>query len=130
MRLYTTFSNHDGFESMTSKTPEAKVDEATQPHPAILTPTPEPRPSIPLADEPATLTTTPAGLADEPADTTTPPEAANNGERAKDQGCPNWTEIHPSHLGASVGHIPLTMGASGGTAVSTSPAGGGLITGC
>ena len=83
MRPYTTSSDHNVFKCLTHEIPEAKVEEAAQPHPAILTPTPDPRPSIPLADEPATLTTAPAGLADELAVTTTPLEAANNLERAK-----------------------------------------------
>ena len=83
MRLYMTFSDCDVFECLTHETPETKVEEASQPHPAIFTPTPDPRPSIPMADEPATLTTAPTGLADEPAVTTTLLEAANNMERAK-----------------------------------------------
>ena len=110
MRLYMTSSDHDIFECLTHKTPEAKVEEATQPHPSILTPTPDPRPSIPLADEPAALTTGPAGLADELAVPTAPLEAANNVERAKDSEYTNWAEIHPSHQAACVGHIPPTLG--------------------
>ena len=37
MRPYMTFSNGNVFECLTHKTPEAKVKEATQLHPAILT---------------------------------------------------------------------------------------------
>ena len=82
MRPYMTFSDHDIFECLTSETPDP--EEATQLHPAILTPTPDPRPGIPPTDEPATLTTAPAGLEDELAVTTIPLEAANNVERAKE----------------------------------------------
>ena len=59
-------------------------EEAAQPNPAILTPTPDPRPGILPTDGPAILTTAPAGLADELAVTTTPLETANNVESAKD----------------------------------------------
>ena len=82
MRLYMTFNNCNVFECLTRETPEP--EEATQLHPAMLTPTPDPRPGIPLTDEPATLTTASTGLADGPAVTTAPLEAANNMERAKD----------------------------------------------
>ena len=74
------FSDHNIFKGLTYKTSEAKVEEAAQPQPAILPPTPKPKPSIPLADEPAALPTAPIGLADKPAVPTTPLEAANDVE--------------------------------------------------
>ena len=110
MRPYITFSNCHIFECLTCESPEAEVKEATQLHPAILTPTPDPRPSIPRPDEPAALTFVPVGLANELPVTTTPLEAANNVDRAKDKEYPNWTEIHPSHPTASVGCTPPTLG--------------------
>ena len=108
MRPYMTFSDCNAFGCLTCETPEP--EEATQLLPAVLTPTPDPRPCIPPTDEPATLTTAPTGLADEPAVTTTPLEAANNVETAKDQEYPNWTTIHSSNLVAYVGHVPPNLG--------------------
>ena len=94
MRPYMTFSNCDIFECLTSNTLETK--EAAKPHPAMLTRS-DPRPSIPLTDEPATLTTMPAGPADGLAATATPLEAANNVREQKTESIPTGLQsIHPT----------------------------------
>ena len=66
-------------------------------------------PSIP-AEELVTLITTPAVLADKPADPTALPEATSDAGKAKDPEYPKWIEVHLSHLAASVGSVPPTLG--------------------
>ena len=127
MRLYMTFSNHDVFKCLTHKTPEAKVEEATQLHPAKPTPTPDTRPSIILADEPAALTTAPTGLEDEPAVPTTPLEAANNVDELKIMSIPTGLKsIHPAQQ-PLWGMFPQPWETSESATMPAAPARGGLI---
>ena len=70
-------------------------------------------PTTPLVmptDELAMPTVPPAMPADEPAVPTASPVTANNQKGTKGCEYPNWTEIHPSHLVAYVGHVPLSLG--------------------
>ena len=121
MKPYTTFSNCDVFKGLTCKTSEVGVEETVQPNPTESTLVDDPatlitRPSA-VVDESATLITTPsipaeksvalittpAVLVDKPADPTALPEKTTDMGKAEDLEYPKWINVHPSHLGASMG---------------------------
>ena len=102
MKPFTTFSDHAILEKAKPDqgAPKAEVEGPAQPS------TP---PAMP-ADELAIPTIPPAMPTDEPVIPTAPPVATNNQKGTKSCEYPIWTKIHPSHLVASVEHVPLSLG--------------------
>ena len=128
MKSYMTFSDCNVFKGLTNKISEMGVEEAVQPSPtestleddpaALMTTSsaladesaaPITTPSMP-AEESVTLITTPTILADEPADATTPTEATSDVGKPKEAEYPKWIKVHLSHLAASLGNVPPTLG--------------------
>ena len=128
MRRYTKFHDHNVFEGLAHRWPEAEVEETTQPNPI----------KPPAADCPAvlaialsvlenmsasliaTLTTSKeelvthvtisTALADEPANPPTPLKTTGDARSPTELEYLRWVKVHSSNMAASVGSIPYNPG--------------------